>query len=171
MKIRKLFAPILVTVLLALTLPAACSRAAEYCDMRCECELCNDREFDLCVIDKDSDLDTAAAYECADEYDKYHDCRLDRSDCDDYNWSLDGDDCADDHQDYLECVEDSTGYTTSSSSTSTSSSSSNGQGGGECNTTCSCPCECGTATVTATEGCLQPCELECVVACAEMCPG
>ena len=38
-----------------------CSKATEYCDAMCECELCNDRKYDECIIEKEADYARADA--------------------------------------------------------------------------------------------------------------
>ncbi|MBW2457973.1 MAG: hypothetical protein JRI68_25935, partial [Deltaproteobacteria bacterium] len=62
---------------------SGCGKAAEYCDLMCECELCNDRKYDECIINTDGNLDTASAYECDADYEAYLDCVISKSDCDD----------------------------------------------------------------------------------------
>ncbi len=103
-----------------------CSRAAEYCDAKCECELCNDRKYDACVIDKAADIDEADAYDCGDDYDKYLQCRLDESDCDNHHWTTnDPDDCDSERDDWHDCRDDASSLDD-----------------GNPSTVCSCECTC-----------------------------
>jgi len=128
---KGLFIPILAALLLALLLPPACSKAAEYCDLRCACELCNNQEHEECVIEKAADLETASIYGCVVEYNSFLDCTMDRSECDEYSWSLSGDDCADEREEHEECVADASGYGgTGGSSSGTGGNGGNSNGGG-----------------------------------------
>jgi len=130
---------------LAVTACACDSRAVEFCDAKCECTLCNDREYDECVIDKEHDIDVAAAYECDQEYDELLTCVLDKADCDDYAWVVDADDCDNETEDYADCVDDASDL-----------------GGGGGNPTCACTCNGVSFAVCQGNGC-------CNNACAAQC--
>ena len=95
--------------LLVLTLgifASACKgTSGELCDIICDCEGCNDNEYDECIIDADAGEDTASAYDCSAEYDDYAACALEDNDCVDDNFVVDAD-CAGEAEDYLECLDD-----------------------------------------------------------------
>ncbi len=127
---------------------SGCGQAVEYCDLKCECELCNDRVYDACVIDKDGDIEEAEAYGCEDDYDELLQCRMDRADCDDNQWRIDGDDCNDESQDYHECVDDASDL---------------GDSTGPTYCVCACTCENGSTSTTCTGNgcCTGQCESQC----------
>jgi len=102
---RQLYLPGVLGTLVALLLPLACSPAEEYCDERCDCELCNDREYDTCIISKEADIDEADAYDCADDYDAYHQCYIDRANCNNHHWGPDPTDCNAQYDDWQHCRE------------------------------------------------------------------
>jgi hypothetical protein len=126
----------------------ACGLAEEYCDTKCECELCNDRKYDECVIEMDAEIDRADAYECTEDYDAYAECVISDASCEDENWGLEGDDCANEYEDLYDCIDDASDL---------------GQTGPV--TMCSCSCTCtGGPTVTACEGtgcCMSGCQAQC----------
>lgn len=63
--------------------PVACaSSAEELCDARCDCEYCNDREYDLCVQHYDAWERDADYWDCSDIYDAWMDCQEDTWWCD-----------------------------------------------------------------------------------------
>ena len=71
----------------------------------CDCEGCNDEEYDECVIDADAGEDTAAAYDCSEEYDAVAECAIEDNDCDDDNFIIDSG-CAGEFEDLAECLDD-----------------------------------------------------------------
>lgn len=79
--------------------------SGEYCDLVCDCEGCNDEEYDECVIQADAGEDTASAYDCSAEYDEYFACAIEDNDCDNDNFVVDSG-CAGEAEDYLECLDD-----------------------------------------------------------------
>ncbi len=133
---------------------SGCGRSVEYYNMMCECELCNDRKYDECIISTDAELERAAAYECDAEAEEYLDCVIAKADCDDNRMELDSDDCDNESEDYYECIEDATDL-------GGSSSSSSGQD------VCFCACECETgSTVTQCNGngcCNTACDTQCQI--------
>jgi hypothetical protein len=92
----------------ALAPGAGCqSDAAELCDLRCECQPCNDREEDECVISSEADAERATNYECEPEYDSWIECALNNNSCDEGDNDFDIDeDCNDDRADLEECIAD-----------------------------------------------------------------
>jgi hypothetical protein len=63
----------LVLVLLA-PLAACTSRARTYCESKAACEGGNDADIDACVIGVDASEEVAAAYDCAEAFDKAAEC-------------------------------------------------------------------------------------------------
>ncbi len=73
----------------AAALATGCGGLAEdYCDALCECEKCNDRQAEECLINADEILDTADAYECSGPAEDYYNCTIDSSVCEDNSWNL-----------------------------------------------------------------------------------
>jgi len=131
----------------------ACSRAGELCDAECDCELCSDREYDMCKIDMQGKLDEAKAYGCEDDYDSYLDCRLDRSNCaDHHHWQLEQNACQGEQTRYHDCVEAASDLDNNVTPPPPNN--------------CQCTCTCGTTeqstTCTTGNGC-------CTAACTGLC--
>lgn len=89
-------------------LATGCSRSGEYCDAKCDCENCSEREYDECLIDYAATEDTADAYGCGDLFLMAHDCTMLHNDC-----NLLGVDvfrheatCNDEVLDWLDCIND-----------------------------------------------------------------
>lgn len=82
------------------------SSATELCDTKCDCEGCNSREYDKCIIDTEAAIDVASAYDCSDQYDALEECQLKRSRCDDRTWHLEGDDCSGERKVLSDCKKD-----------------------------------------------------------------
>lgn len=82
----------------------ACSRAAEFCDLACQCENCSDSEYDECVINWDASEARAETYGCLDQFDRAHECVMTNNDClaDNFTPELE---CADDILDVEQCVD------------------------------------------------------------------
>ncbi len=79
----------LLVVPAAALLVSGCGGLAEdYCDARCECEVCNERQADECLITQGEVLDIAEAYECSGPAEDYYNCTIDSSECQDNNWQL-----------------------------------------------------------------------------------
>jgi hypothetical protein len=103
------------TMLSAPVLVPACSgTSGTVCDAICECELCNDRQEDECVIDVQRQIDVAEAYGCDAEATSYTDCVIDNNDCDENNFEV-SQKCQDDAQDLFTCINDASGLTQGSS--------------------------------------------------------
>lgn len=82
-----------------------CGQAVTVCDLVCECTHCSDRAEDACIINVDRMIETAAAYDCTEDFDKYVECIEKDGDCNDTNFTAD--DClADELVDLLECMND-----------------------------------------------------------------
>jgi hypothetical protein len=156
---------------LALTPSAGCvSDGAELCDLRCECEPCNDREEDECDISADELADAAEAYGCEAEYEKYITCAIGNNSCDedDNDFEIDEDCIIEDQADLFECMADASDRTGSSGpgpgpgpgsggSTSTSTSvGGSGAGGSSPCATCG-EAAAGTATLDQTCGFTDGC--------------
>lgn len=125
----------------------ACGRAGEYCEEMCDCELCNDRKMDECIIQIDTTLDVTGAYDCDDDYDKYLQCRIDRAVCDNHNWRVENNACDTEQTRYVECVRAASGL----------------QVIGDQTCVCTCTCETGqTAAICQGVGC---CESTCFTQC------
>ncbi len=79
--------------------------AGSICEAVCDCQLCNDREEDECIIDADRSLDIADAYGCSEEADALADCVIENNDCDDNVFQVDPK-CSDDLEDLYDCIND-----------------------------------------------------------------
>ncbi|MBW2522872.1 MAG: hypothetical protein JRI23_01790 [Deltaproteobacteria bacterium] len=149
MKKHKLRVEVVIGLGVAALVLTACSRASEFCDAMCECEHCNDRKKDECVIGTETAIDQADAYDCGDDYDEYLQCVLDEADCDENDWRVEGDDCDNEQESYWECVADA----------------SDRDPGGSTGTYCFCNCTCEMgATASACEGsgcCSTACSSQC----------
>ncbi|EYF00672.1 hypothetical protein [Chondromyces apiculatus] len=101
---NKLKALFLLTML-SFSVPACGGTAAEYCDLLCDCEGCNDDEYDECVVNTQASIDKAYEYDCIDEWDDVEACMLEKSDCRGDNFETDID-CLDDLAEAEVCVHD-----------------------------------------------------------------
>jgi hypothetical protein len=91
---------------LAVTAPlAGCGYSGEdYCDDRCECEGCSDRDYEECLDHEDDRAREADYRGCADYLDEYLACRGDEGYCRaDGRWDDDG--CGYINDDYRHCVD------------------------------------------------------------------
>lgn len=79
--------------------------AGSICDAICDCQLCNDRQEDECIIEADRALELADAYDCSEEADAAADCTIENNDCDDNVFQVDSK-CADDFEDLYDCIND-----------------------------------------------------------------
>jgi hypothetical protein len=97
--------------LAATLLCAGCGNGlvSDYCEQRCDCENCNDRELDECEIRYSGNADIADIYDCGEEYDTLLQCRIDHGHCDNDYWTTDND-CDGESQDYDECVDDASSH-------------------------------------------------------------
>jgi hypothetical protein len=134
MKPRAYIAGVLLAGLAAVAL-AACENSAvvSYCKEMCDCEDCNDEDLDACEAKTAGELDAAGEYDCDDEYVALLDCQADDGKCQKVEggrlYAVDG--CADEAEEYAECVEDASDLddrtgTTTSTGVSTSSAASGG---------------------------------------------
>ena len=88
-KSRWSLAQLVVPVAAALVASGCGGLAEDYCEALCECEKCNDRQADQCLIDTEGRLDVAQSYECSGPAEDYYNCRIDSSECNDENhWVL-----------------------------------------------------------------------------------
>ncbi|MGK4004619.1 hypothetical protein WMF31_18445 [Sorangium sp. So ce1036] len=72
---------------LACLLTAACSPIEkDLCDYKCDCEGCNDREFEECLDRYDRRYADADYRGCAHRYDALLACEDDTAICRDYKW-------------------------------------------------------------------------------------
>lgn len=51
------------------------SQEEKLCDDKCDCELCSDYQYDVCVYDLDNEQREAEFWGCEDYYDEYIDCQ------------------------------------------------------------------------------------------------
>lgn len=87
------------------TWTGGCGTSGTLCDAICDCQLCNDREEDDCIIEADRALDIADAYDCNDEADAAANCTIDNNDCDDNVFQV-STKCSDDFEDLYDCIND-----------------------------------------------------------------
>jgi hypothetical protein len=159
-------------VLAALSAPVllvgsqGCTLAGDYCDVYCECELCNDREADDCDVVVEAAFDLASAYDCADEADLYYECAVKDNNCDNTDFRVD-DSCDDERTDYFKCVDDASDLIGGNQPPPQQQA---GPGGGT--TICACVCTCDTCTIpdasrvcNAGEGGCESCDVVCTDAC------
>lgn len=71
----------LIALALGASTQACGGDAGEICDLACDCERCNDEEYDECVVDVEATIDIASAYGCDAEADDLSACIIDRADC------------------------------------------------------------------------------------------
>lgn len=64
------------------SLATGCSRSSEWCEAKCACEGCSERDYDECIIVRDAEEDKADVYGCGDTFALYHDCTMENNDCD-----------------------------------------------------------------------------------------
>ena len=62
--------------------------ADDFCDAKCDCEKCNERDAEECVLTHQEVLDIAEAYECSGPAEDYYQCTIDSSTCEDNSWDL-----------------------------------------------------------------------------------
>lgn len=148
-----------------------CTLANDICDVFCECEHCNDRQEDECLIRVAQARDTADEYECAEESDEFWECALDRNDCDDANWSID-DGCADELADLTECIDDNSdiiGSVQANVAQGPPPDAVDGPSGTVCACTCTCTMACSVGVETRNcgpgEGGCESCDVVCADAC------
>ena len=77
------------------------SLAVDYCDAKCDCEGCSDRQFDDCVRDREYDEDRAYDRGCGVEWDDWAACVVDTYYC--HRDHLEHD-CKREHDDWKDCV-------------------------------------------------------------------
>ena len=82
---------LLVAAVVALASALGCApRAEALCDEKCDCEGCNDAQWDDCVHAYDSTETDADHSDCLDDYDDWLSCQEDTYWCDKHEWK---DDC------------------------------------------------------------------------------
>lgn len=75
------------TLALACLFTAACGRVeGDLCDYKCDCEGCNEREYDDCLDRYDIRYEDADRRGCVDRYDDLLACEDDTGICRDYKW-------------------------------------------------------------------------------------
>ncbi|WP_437728979.1 hypothetical protein [Sorangium sp. So ce861] len=75
------------TLTLACLFTVACGRTEDdICDDMCDCEGCNEREFNDCLDRYDVRFDEADRRDCLDRYDDLLACEDDTGLCRDYRW-------------------------------------------------------------------------------------
>ncbi len=89
---------------------AGCSGSAgEYCDLKCDCEGCNDQEYDECIVHTEAAQDRGSAYDCDEEVDVLMECILNDNDCDEIaGVEIFTADCGDEQDDVNDCLSDGT---------------------------------------------------------------
>jgi hypothetical protein len=87
----------------------ACGSSGEFCDAKCDCEGCSEREYDECVILEDAREEEASIYGCSDLYGLLHECRMLNNNCNGIG-SIDiftyESECVDDDAELAECIRD-----------------------------------------------------------------
>jgi len=87
----------------------ACGTSTEFCDAKCECEGCSEREYDECIIFRDAQQEEASIYGCADLFDLLHECTMLNNNCngvgsvDIFTYETE---CVDDDLELQECISD-----------------------------------------------------------------
>ena len=77
---------LLLSVLAALASTGCADVVGDVCDQYCDCEGCNDLQYEDCTIRVEAALDIADTYECDVEADELWACAVDRSYCEDGDW-------------------------------------------------------------------------------------
>jgi len=72
----------------------------------CDCENCGDREFEEVSIIVQTDAEIAAIYECTEYLEEYWECQLQEYRCRDGRYEDDHEQCDNQYEDYLECLDD-----------------------------------------------------------------
>jgi hypothetical protein len=74
---------VLAMLLGAAAFASGCSSlSADLCDLKCDCEGCSDNQRDECVVEEDARADQSDVYDCADLHDDYVQCVVDNPVCD-----------------------------------------------------------------------------------------
>jgi len=94
-----------IVLLAALGMLSACSRYATFCEDEMNCRGGNDMDIDACILDMNEAEDIADLYGCTDDWDTYFECLQAEAQCDDDNWTDDGD-CAKEGERYNKCISD-----------------------------------------------------------------
>ncbi|AUX32806.1 MULTISPECIES: hypothetical protein [Sorangium] len=90
------------TLTLACLFTAACGRPEDdLCDDRCDCEGCNEREFNDCLDRYDVRFVDADRRDCLDRYDDLLACEDDTAICRNYKWDTA---CKDEREALDRCV-------------------------------------------------------------------
>jgi hypothetical protein len=156
-----------------------CGLNHDFCDVYCECELCNDRSEDACQVQIGAALDAADEYDCAEEAEAYIECLIDESDCedDDNQFEVEPDCLENELDDLNDCIDDNSDLDVVMQGPSGPDGPA---GGGAMSVFCECDCECQTCTLTGeTKTCTggmggcESCDVVCVDACLAdtMCGG
>lgn len=72
---------LLAMALVAGTAAGCASLTTDYCDLECDCEGCSDNQRDECSVEQDARAEQADVYDCADLHDDYLQCIVDRPLC------------------------------------------------------------------------------------------
>jgi len=102
--------PLILIACLALApLAAGCgSLSTDYCDRKCDCENCSEREYDECLVENDAEAEVASIYACDVEYEERTICRIEEHSCTAGVYTVDPSDllaCVSDENDHLQCLE------------------------------------------------------------------
>jgi hypothetical protein len=76
-------------VLASIALAGCASKWRTYCEEKAQCSGGNDKDIDACVAEHDAERDVAAAYDCADPYDKYQECKEKTGHCKERSYTSD----------------------------------------------------------------------------------
>jgi hypothetical protein len=150
-----------------------CGLNHDFCDVYCECELCNDRSEDACQVQIGAALDAADEYDCTEEAEAYIECLMDESDCDDDDNQFEVEpDCLENELDDLnDCIDDNSDLDVVMQGPGPGPGPGPG-GGAELPIVCSCLCDCDTAGMLPGTRTCQPgetgCE-SCDVVCTDTC--
>jgi hypothetical protein len=81
-----------------------CGGYGSFCTDAMDCARGNDNDIEACELAFEHDEEIASIYGCDQEWDDYYLCLEERSDCNDRVFGPDGNECADEAQDYGDCV-------------------------------------------------------------------
>jgi hypothetical protein len=96
----------LLAVAMLCALGACHPRTHEFCDEYCGCENCSDRDYELCLLDEQEQIDTASAYDCGDQRDAVDDCIIAKYQCKDSHFIYPkGADCGKQYDALTQCID------------------------------------------------------------------
>ena len=94
----------LFALLLGAVAPGCGSASSDYCDVKCECENCSDKNYDECIVEADADRDVADVYGCTPEIDDLEDCAIRKYRCPNGHFEVPPADCGNQAKDLDDCI-------------------------------------------------------------------